>query len=62
MGTDEQQLREFIAAYMECSDQIQIGIREMLDIAINPKASKQERDMAINTIVEALQGTQPKGE
>lgn len=50
----DEQIRKLIAAYMECSDEIQKSVREMLVVATDSRADKQERDMAIGTIVEAL--------
>ncbi len=41
-------------AYLECSDQIQIVIREMVKIVNDPSATVEERDSALGTIADAL--------
>lgn len=44
----------FGQAYMEASDEIQTGIREMVRIVINPESDEDEKDMALFTLAEAL--------
>jgi hypothetical protein len=41
-------------AYLECSDEIQAAIRDMVAIVNDPAATEDERDAAIATITEAL--------
>jgi lambda repressor-like predicted transcriptional regulator len=48
-------------AYMECSDEIQQAIREMVDIVHSVDATEDERDAAIVTIAEALFPSKHKG-
>ena len=45
---------KFIRAYLECSDEIQTGIREMLDILHDPETDEDDRHMAIVTLADAL--------
>lgn len=40
--------------YMECSDEVQQSIRDMINIAESPETSFEDRMMAIETIAEAL--------
>jgi lambda repressor-like predicted transcriptional regulator len=49
-----QQSSDVLQAYLECSDEIQRGIDEMIEIVVDPKSDEQEQEMALNTIVEAL--------
>jgi len=44
----------FLQAYVECSDAIQDGIREMLDIVVDPEVDEDDRDMALFTLADAL--------
>ncbi len=41
-------------AYLECSDEIQEGVREMVSIINNPNADEQEKAMSLDSLVEAL--------
>lgn len=43
-----------LQAYLECSDEIQQDIREMMAICSDHKSDEQERQMAFATIVDAL--------
>jgi lambda repressor-like predicted transcriptional regulator len=45
---------ELQRAFEECGPEIQAVIREMLDIWSDPEATEDERDRAINTVVEAM--------
>lgn len=45
---------QFMRAYMECSDQIQASIREMMEIINSPDSDDDERAMAEETIAEAI--------
>jgi len=45
---------KFLHAYLECSNEIQEGIKEMLEIIFDPDSTEQERDMAMATIADAL--------
>lgn len=41
-------------AYLECSDQAQEAIREMIEIVNDPDATDEEAEAALFTIAEAL--------
>ncbi len=41
-------------AFMECSDEVQAAVREMIAITEDPEADDVEREMALATIAEAL--------
>ena len=45
---------KLIRAYIECSDEIQAGIRDMLDILNDADADDDDRDMALVTLADAL--------
>lgn len=45
---------KFLHAYLECSDAVQAGIREMLAIVLDPDADPDDRDMAAFTLADAL--------
>lgn len=45
---------KFIHAYLECSDSIQEGIRNMLDILNDPESDEDDRHMAVATLADAL--------
>jgi len=53
---------KFIRAYLECSDEIQAGIREMLDILHDPETDEDDRHMAIVTLADALFPNPYKGQ
>lgn len=44
------------AKYFELSPHIQQVVRDMCEILLDPNVDKQEREMAITTLVEALFG------
>jgi DNA-binding XRE family transcriptional regulator len=48
------QAAKFLRAYLECSDEIQAGIREMLDILNDPETDEDDRDMTLITLADAL--------
>lgn len=48
------QAATFLRAYVECSDEIQAGIRDMLDIVIDPKTDEDDRNMTLITLADAL--------
>jgi transcriptional regulator with XRE-family HTH domain len=56
---DEQ---EFLRAYLECSDEVQQAVGEMLRVLDEPSSSKEQRDMAISTIADALFRNPHQGE
>jgi len=45
---------KLLRSYLECSDSVQAGIREMIDLVNSPDADDDEREMALRTIQEAL--------
>jgi len=45
---------KFLRAYLECSDKIQSGIREMLDVLNDPETDEDEREMTLFTLADAL--------
>lgn len=49
-----QQFAMVFQAYLECSDEVQAAIREMVEIVNDPEATDDEQDAAIITIAEAL--------
>ena len=46
--------QEFLRAYLECSDEAQQAVREMLQVLEEPSTSEEQRQMAISTIADAL--------
>jgi predicted XRE-type DNA-binding protein len=48
------QATTFLRAYIECSDEIQAGIREMLEILSDPNTDEDDRDMTLRTLADAL--------
>jgi lambda repressor-like predicted transcriptional regulator len=48
------QATEFLRAYIECSDEIQAGIRDMLDILDDPDTDEDDRDSTLITLADAL--------
>ena len=48
------QAAKFLRAYVECSDEIQAGIREMLEILNDPSTDEDDRDMTLATLADAL--------
>ena len=51
---DLQQQVDFLHAYLECTDSIQEGVRDMLDILFDANSSEDEKAMAMHTIADAL--------
>ena len=45
---------KFLQAYLECSDEIQAGIRDMLAILSDPDSDADDCDMALHTLADAL--------
>jgi lambda repressor-like predicted transcriptional regulator len=45
---------KFLRAYLECSDEIQAGIRELLDILNDPETDEDDRDATLFTLADAL--------
>jgi lambda repressor-like predicted transcriptional regulator len=45
---------KILQAYLECSSEIQEGIREMLEIINDPNVDSDDRAMALNTLADAL--------
>ena len=45
---------EFLHAYLECSDEIQEGIKDMMRILFDSASTDQERNMANATLADAL--------
>ncbi len=48
------QAANFLRAYVECSDEIQAGIRGMLEILNDPKTDEDDRNMTLITLADAL--------
>jgi lambda repressor-like predicted transcriptional regulator len=48
------QAAKFLHAYLECSNAIQAGIREMLVILDDPNTDDDDRDMTLFTLADAL--------
>ena len=48
------QATKFLRAYLECSDEIQAGIREMMEILNDPGTEEDDRDMTLLTLADAL--------
>ena len=48
------QATKFLRAYLECSDEIQAGIREMMEILNDPSTEEDDRDMTLLTLADAL--------
>jgi lambda repressor-like predicted transcriptional regulator len=48
------QAAKFLHAYLECSDEIQAGIREMLKVLDDPNTDEDDRDMTLITLADAL--------
>jgi plasmid maintenance system antidote protein VapI len=48
------QAAKFLRAYLECSDHVRAGIREMLDILNDPETDEDDRDMTLFTLADAL--------
>ncbi len=44
----------FLRAYLECSDKIQAIVRDTLDVLNDPEIDKDDRDMALFTLADAL--------
>ncbi len=44
----------FLRAYLECSDEIQAGIRQMMEILNDPSTEEDDRDMTLLTLADAL--------
>ena len=45
---------DLMRAFTECSDKVQHGVLEMIEVFTSPESDDQDRDMALNTLVEAL--------
>lgn len=45
---------KFLHAYLECSDEIQEGIREILPVVFDKDADSDDRAMALHTLADAL--------
>jgi transcriptional regulator with XRE-family HTH domain len=46
--------REFLRAYLECSDEVQQAVREMFRLLEEPQTSETQRQMTLSTIADAL--------
>lgn len=53
---------KFLRAYLECSDAVQAGIREMLDVIADPETDNDDRHMALVTLADALFPNPHKGQ
>jgi lambda repressor-like predicted transcriptional regulator len=45
---------KFLRAYLECSDEIQAGVRELLDILSDPETDEDDREATLFSIADAL--------
>jgi lambda repressor-like predicted transcriptional regulator len=45
---------KFLQAYLECSNEIQAGVRDMLAIIADPETDADDRDMTLHTLSDAL--------
>jgi lambda repressor-like predicted transcriptional regulator len=48
------QAAKFLRAYLECSDEIQAGIRDLLEILSDPSTDEDDRDSILMTLADAL--------
>ncbi|MGA2035391.1 MAG: helix-turn-helix transcriptional regulator [Thermoguttaceae bacterium] len=48
------QAATFLRAYLECSDEIQAGIRDLLEILNDPNTEEDDHDMTLITLANAL--------
>ncbi len=48
------QAAKFLHAYLECSDEIRAGIRNLLEILNDPNTDEDDRDMTLFTLADAL--------
>jgi DNA-binding phage protein len=48
------QAAKFLLAYLECSDEIQAGIRSLLEILNDPNTDEDDRDSTLITLADAL--------
>lgn len=53
---------KFFHAFMECSDEIQTAVREMIAIVVDQESEEDEREMALATIADALFPNRHNGE
>lgn len=53
---------KFFHGFMECSDEIQAAVREMIEIVVDPESEEDERKMALATIADALFPNRDDGE
>jgi predicted XRE-type DNA-binding protein len=62
MATLEQEINKlqllqgakFLRAYLECSDNVQAGIRELLDVVNDPETDDDDRESTLMTLADAL--------
>lgn len=62
MATLEQEINKlqllqgtkFLRAYLECSDEVQAGIRELLDVVNDPETDDDDRESTLMTLADAL--------
>jgi hypothetical protein len=45
---------KFLRAYLECSDEIQAGIRGLVEILDDPDTDDDDRDTTLSTLADAL--------
>ena len=48
------QAAKFLRAYLECSDEIQAGVRELLDVLNDPETDEDDREATLFTLADAL--------
>ena len=53
---------KLIGAYLECSDAVQAGIRDMIAILNDPSTDRDDREMAIATLADAVFPSLHKGQ
>ena len=48
------QAAKFLRAYLECSDEIQAGVRELLEVLNDPETDEDDREATLFTLADAL--------
>lgn len=53
---------KLIGAYLECSDAVRAGIRDMIAVLNDPATDKDDREMALATLADAILPDRRKGQ
>jgi lambda repressor-like predicted transcriptional regulator len=56
------QAAKFLRAYLECSDEVQAGVRGLLDILNDPETDEDDREATLFTLADALLPNPREGE